>query len=136
MIMNKEVNIMKQIENIRQALETYNYVGIRGLSGLNATKKYRVGQILAQSYDDWDGRGVEYKANTPKLHGTSAIAVNSQMDDDEILEAIEEAKKYSDNSKIALIAGDYATDGADSNEIVISVTELWTRRGARFLGYL
>jgi HD superfamily phosphohydrolase YqeK len=124
---------MTNIDLIKDALKKYDHVGVRGLSGKDATKKYRVGQLLKKSYksDEWGSR-------KELLHGTSAVGIPYHYDnqDDKILEAILLAKEYSDCGKVILVAGDYGTPGQDNYEKVISTTICLKRRGATFLAYL
>lgn len=121
-------NDTANLRSIQKALEKYNYVAVRGLTGVNAKKKYRKGQRLAPSIDDPDGRGIEFHPELPKLPGTSGIPVSQLMYDDELLKMIEAARQYGENGRIALIAGDSAVDGSDVRETVI--------KNAKFLGYL
>ena len=121
-------NDTANLRSIQKALEKYNYVAVRGLTGVNAKKKYRKGQRLAPSIDDPDGRGIEFHPELPKLPGTSGIPVSQLMHDDELLKMIEAARQYGENGRIALIAGDSAVDGSDVRETVI--------KNAKFLGYL
>lgn len=121
-------NDTANLRSIQKALEKYNYIAVRGLTGVNAKKKYRKGQRLAPSIDDPDGRGIEFHPELPKLPGTSGIPVSRLMYDDELLKMIEAARQYGENGRIALIAGDSAVDGSDVRETVI--------KNAKFLGYL
>lgn len=121
-------NDTANLRSIQKAIEKYHYVAVRGLTGINAKKKYRKGQRLAPSIDDPDGRGIEFHPELPKLPGTSGIPVNLFMLDDELLKMIEAARQYGENGRIALIAGDSAIEGSDVLEIVIE--------NAKFLGYL
>jgi hypothetical protein len=128
--------MQKDLSIIKDTLNKYNYIGIRGLNGINANKKYRNNQILKKSFDLWDARDCEYINNIKLLGGTSAIEINSCMDDNEILEAIDKAMNYSDCNKLCLIAGKYSQYGYDNNEIVISNGWSFGDQGARFICYL
>lgn len=121
-------NDTANLRSIQKAIEKYHYVAVRGLTGINAKKKYRKGQRLAPSIDDPDGRGIEFHPELPKLPGTSGIPVNLLMSDDELLKMIEAARQHGENGRIALIAGDSAIEGSDNLEIVIE--------NAKSLGYL
>lgn len=125
---------MTNLEIIRNALEDYDYVGVRGLNGINSQKKYRKNQILQRSFDLWGDKqpGEEF------LRGTCAIEVNSDMNDDEILDAINQAARYAfgNSVNVIVIAGDMASHGDDRNEIIISNQDGWDIRGARYISKL
>lgn len=117
--------------NIEQIMEIVNrggYFGVRGLAQEDTDKKYRLNQFIAKSYSHYDGER-EYQ-----LNGTSAVGISDLMDEDEIIEAIGSAKKYSSNGRVILIAGDTQFDGMDDGEMVIANEHGFTYRGAKYLG--
>jgi len=120
------------LNEVKELLEGSGYFGFRGLSGIYGGMEYQVGEILDCSFDDWDGRDIEYNPELPRLDGTSAIGVNEYMEDEEIIEMYQRALKYSDCNKVILINGDRQTYGADQYEVVIS----YIGDGARCLGYV
>lgn len=126
--------------DIREVMEQHPdmYFGIRGLSGINATKKYRINQNLACSCDLDDDRGVE-RYTSKKLIGTSAIPVDADMDDNEITSVIALAAKYSDNGKVCLISGKqykYGADDAVGEILLYDNKTIFDTCGARFVGYI
>lgn len=119
----------ERIALVRDALEKYDYVGVRGLPYRDAAKKYRKNQYLTMSYTHYDEEPEEM------LDGTSAVYISYEMSDERILEQIEIARRsYSDTGKVILIAGDGHCTGLDSDEIIINNCN--GQRGARFLAYL
>lgn len=118
------------LDLIRDALETYDFVGVRGLPSRDASKKYRKNQFLAKSYTHYDDGPEE------QLSGTSAVHVRYEMEDNRILQAIKEALSYADTGKVILIAGDYCTEGIDHGEIIIGNEVHGEIKGAKFLGYI
>ena len=124
---------MTNLDIVKETLSKYTYVGIRGLAGDAANKKYRKNQILKKSFDTWDDADIK----TAKfLSGTSAITVTVDMDDSTILKAINRALIYADNNKLAVISGDRCKHGDDSDEIILSTINGFNVRGARFVSYL
>ena len=123
---------MKNLEIIKAALAKYRHVGIRGLGEEHATKKYRKGQYLKKSYNNWDDGNWGY------LKGTSAIQITDHMEDSEILEIIKNVSKlYSgDFNKTCVIAGDEIDYGTDHEEVILSNIVGFDRRGAIFVDYL
>jgi hypothetical protein len=130
------------IKLIRDALAKYYFVGIRGLNGLNATKKYRRGQYLKRSYDLWDDRGFTYKPQVKTLPGTSCFLLSDDMSDNDILVKISTLKtgNYADFGKgrVCLVAGDSINrdDAYDEDEVLLSNDYVFNRRGAIFVDYL
>ena len=131
-------NYSELVEVIRAALEEHSIVGIRGLTGANAQKKYRKNQTMKKSFDTWDERECSYSSSAPTLSGTSAFLLDSYWDDEQIIEAIENAKGevYSDKGKTCLIYGDYYEMGDDQGEVVISTGMGRGHNGAKFLRYI
>lgn len=128
------------LKEIREVMTQYPdmYFGVRGLSGINATKKYRNNQFLACSCDLDDDRGVE-RYTSKKLIGTSAIPVDADMDDDEITSVIALAAKYSDNGKVCLVSGEqyrYGADDAVGEILLYNNKTIFETCGARFVGYI
>ena len=121
---------MKNIDLVREALETYDFVGVRGLPQKDAAKRYRRNQFLAMSYTHYDDQAQR------RLDGTSAVHVRHEMTDDKITEKIAEAMGYADTGVVILIAGDSFAMGIDHGEIIISNEHKGRDRGARFLAYL
>jgi hypothetical protein len=128
-----------KLEEIRKTMELHSnmYFGIRGLSGVNAAKKYRNNQILACSCDLDDDRGVE-RYTSKKLIGTSAIPVDADMTNNEITSVIALAAKYSDG-KVCLISGEqykYGADDAVGEILLYNNKTIFETCGARFVGYI
>jgi len=122
---------------IRDALAKYDFVGVRGLNGVNANKRYRKGQYLKRSYDLWDDREFTYRSNAKFLPGTSCRLVNADMSDDEIQKIIDDIKNGY-GKKICLIAGDtlYRDEAYDYGEALIGNEWATCRKGAIFVDYL
>lgn len=124
---------MDNIQIIRDVLNKYNYVGIRGLNNGNENKKYRKGQYLAKSFDTWSDDDWHSKK---QLRGTCAIQVTDYMTDEQIQKVINNVKPYARNNKIIIIASDYYIDGADNNEVIMYNIVGFDYRGATFISYL
>jgi len=139
--------MINNIQELRKSLEKYAnssmVVGIRGLSGVNADKKYRKGQVLARSYDtfgsDLDPRDV---GKTNKfLAGTSAmsLAYMSEIEamDDELLTVVKEAIRntygVTYGTRLCVIVGDQLRSGEDEGEWIIGVKDWPTIRGAIYV---
>lgn len=112
--------------NLEQVLEIMEsntgYYGFRGASKRDL-EVLKNGEYLDASLDLWDERDCDYRKDTDKLNGTSAITVTEYMDMDELKNRHEYAKVYADNHHktgiVLLVYGDNSEYGDDEREVVL-----------------
>lgn len=116
---------IEEIKNIIDRLE-YGYYGIR----VEHSKEYQVGDICDKSLmvfqDDPELDGVEYDSESgywvgDELSGTACVRIYNSLlvEECDINKAISYAKRHYFGDKVLLIAGDYAENGIEPNEIDI-----------------
>lgn len=109
---------MLRIDELRK----YRVVGIRGLTN---DENYKIDDELRNSYNwNYEYDCSSYDTDEPEeLDGTCAVdtLIDTTYDtDDEIIDKINSViNNFSYTGKIALIAGNVYTYGADQNEIII-----------------
>jgi|GEM_PF-2053220 len=136
--------MINNVQELRAAIGRYTnipyVVGIHGLAGIYADKKYRKGQTLARSYDtmssDLDPRYVKKTHNF--LSGTSAIGLANVfeikgMEDDELLAVVRNAIKSTYGKRLCIIIGDQQRAGEAEKEWIIGVKEWPTVLGAIYV---
>lgn len=114
------------IEGLMSELESgnYNYYGLRGASEHDIEIGGR--GYLDCSFNlvvDCNTRDCEYKKGVERLSGSSAIQVDSYIDEVENIKSYNEAKGYANNhhhTDIVYLLGDSDSEyGEDENEIIL-----------------
>lgn len=120
--------------NVKNILETVNNEGVKvvAVRGLCHDENYAVGDWCRNSYDwnnEFEQSSYDVDGEQIELPGTCGVAVwdFTELNSDEVDEAknllrkaIESAKYYGDDGRLAIIAGynDY-TYGEDEDEVII-----------------
>ena len=119
---------MLNIKEILQKVNENGY-GVVAIRHLSDDEEYRVGDTCRNSYDwNYDEDHSTYEDEEPvELDGTCGLFEN--LDEDEVEEAesllnraVEAASIYT--GKIAIIAGDSYSYGADDSEVIIKDAEV------------
>lgn len=123
---------MLNIKEILQKVNENGY-GVVAIRHLSDDEEYRVGDTCRNSYDwNYDEDHSTYEDEEPvELNGTYGLWIRGfeNLDEDEVEEAesllnraVEAASIYT--GKIAIIAGDSYSYGADDSEVIIKDAEV------------